>query len=450
MGSLWTKGAPTNTTKHGSPAVGHAAAALPPAPAQGSASGAEPTAIPEGRAPGSAPFSLVSPSLPSAGSAALSAGPATPSTDMPLRGGGEPRDGGPGTSPAGRSGALIPAEASPAREGNAAPPICTHSLSDHFDGVGACQIHGCSCQDGLSHARASFEAARTNTADATRSPASGAAGKWGRGPAPEASPSPSATTSTPAGRGSSTTAPGAEDPRPAEARPDTYLELLVLLEDALAQVEADEAADRALARLPFTPDTPEKVAWLMRLLFELQEEGARILASAEARVRALEQSIRRLGRCSGAPLLEHLREQLSRVRGRRNARSVRLEQGTLGLRKIRATGGVQITDARAAREHAALTDDPTAPRFGEWVTRYELRAEHYRAIAAERFDATGELMPGCEYVPAAETLYVHSDLRDAKGNRAMKSLAIARVIAGEQIADANGAPRLDTDQEDEG
>lgn len=431
MGSLWTK----NATKHGSPAAARKGGALPPAPAQGSASGAEPTAIPEGRAPGSASFSLVSPSLPSAGSAASpSAGPATPS--HPVRGAAEQSPSGGDPSPG--AGPLPASVTSAASEVVAGGP----STSPADFCAGSCGDNPCAEHDYR-------RPARTNTADATRSPASGAAGNWGRGPAPEASPSPSATT-TPAGRGSSTTAPGAEDPRPAEGRPDTYLELLVLLEDALAQVEADEAADRELARLPFKPDTPEKVAWLMRLLFELQEEGARILASAEARARALEQSIRRLGRCYGAPLLEHLREQLSRVRGRRNVRSVRLEQGTLGLRKIRATGGVQITDARAAREHAALTDDPSAPRFGEWVTRYELRAEHYRAIAAERFDATGELMPGCEYVPAAETLYVHSDLRDAKGNRAMKSLAIARVIAGEQIADANGAPRLDTDQEDEG
>lgn len=252
-------------------------------------------------------------------------------------------------------------------------------------------------------------------------------------------------------------APGAATPRAASpvppregAKPDTYLELLGALEQALAQVEAEEAADRELARVAFVPDTPEKVAWLMRLLFELQERAARILAAAEARVRAIEHDLRRLGRAYAAPLREHLRRELAQVRGRRNPKSVRLDEGTLGTRAVAGTGGLQITDAATARAHAETTDDPTAPALGAWVTRYALDERRYLARAAEAFAATGELLPGVSWVAAAEVLYVHSDLRDARGKRVMKQLPLARIVTddrGERIEGAAGACLEIDDQE---
>lgn len=354
---------------------------------------APPAGVPAPVAAGTSPrLSLSVPAEAARGglSPAVVAASASTSTDMPLRGGGEPQDGGPGQhAPAGRSGALIPAEASPARKGNAAPPPSA-----------------------------------TGPGSAVAAP--------GATTAPSAAPA-----STPAREG-------------AGAKPDTYLELLAALEQALAQVEAEQAADRELARVAFVPDTPEKVAWLMRLLFELQERAARILAAAEARVRALEYDIRRLGYAYAAPLREHLRRELAQVRGRRNPKSVRLEEGTLGTRAVAGTGGLQITDPATARAHAETTDDPTAPALGEWVTRYALDERRYLARAAEAFSATAELLPGVSWVAAAEVLYVHSDLRDARGNRVMKQLPLARIVTddrGERIEGAAGASLEIDDQE---
>lgn len=250
-----------------------------------------------------------------------------------------------------------------------------------------------------------------------------------------AEPRPGTSEAAPAGGNPVSAAPEASPAAAAIAAgalvpaPSTYISLLAQLEEALAQAEAEVEDDRRLERIAFVPNTPEKVAWLMRLLFELQEQGARILATAEARLRAIEASQKRLGAHYAAPLLDHLRIQLLYARGgSKERKSVRLEEGVLGRRKVKGTGGVQLVDVDAAAAHAEATDDPIAPRLGAWVTRYDLDRARYLARAAALFDQAGELLPGCSFVPEAEILYVKSDLPG------MKQIPLARVSVGGQIA----------------
>lgn len=198
----------------------------------------------------------------------------------------------------------------------------------------------------------------------------------------------------------------------------SYLDFVADLEDALA------AAETARPPREFAPDTEERVDWLLRKLFEDQERAARIRAAAEARCAEIEGRMRYLASKYAVPLAEYLEGELPKAR--KGAKSIRLSEGIVGFRDEK--GGPRVEDVREVERWAEAHDDPTAPRFGEWA----YRVDKDRVLA--HVLATGESVPGVEIREPRRLLYAQSDLRDARGKKAMKTVQITRLAAEALVA----------------
>jgi hypothetical protein len=199
--------------------------------------------------------------------------------------------------------------------------------------------------------------------------------------------------------------------------PSSYLAFVADLEDALAAAEATRPPRE------FAPDTEERVDWLLRKLFEDQERASRIRAAAEARCAEIEGRMRYLAAKYATPLADYVEGMIA---GKPRKKSIRLSEGLVGFRDEK--GGPRVVDLADATRWAEAQDDPTAPRFGAW--RYV--ADKDALIA--HVEATGESVPGVEIRAPKRLLYAQSDLRDARGKKAMRTIQITRLAAEALVA----------------
>jgi len=207
----------------------------------------------------------------------------------------------------------------------------------------------------------------------------------------------------------------------------SYRDLVDDLEEALA------GAERVAPPRQFSPDTEERVDWLLRKLFEDQERINRIQAAADMRIAEVEGGMLYLASRYAEPLAEFLEGALRHAR--RGAKSVRLSEGLLGFRSEK--GGPRVTDKAEATRWAEAHDDPTAPRFGEWV----YVADPKKLVA--HVVNTAEPIPGVEIREPRRLLYAQSDLRDGRGKKCMRTIQITRLATK-----ALGAPEADEPEEE--
>jgi hypothetical protein len=198
---------------------------------------------------------------------------------------------------------------------------------------------------------------------------------------------------------------------------ESYLAFVSDLEEALERAEATRPPRE------FAPDTEERVDWLLRKLFEDQERASRIRAAAEARCAEIEGRMRYLAAKYATPLADYVEGMIA---GKPRKKSIRLSEGLVGFRDEK--GGPRVFDLADATRWAEAQDDPTAPRFGAW--RYV--ADKDALIA--HVEATGESVPGVEIRAPKRLLYAQSDLRDARGKKAMRTIQITRLAAEALVA----------------
>lgn len=198
---------------------------------------------------------------------------------------------------------------------------------------------------------------------------------------------------------------------------ESYLAFVADLEEALELAEATRPPRE------FAPDTEERVDWLLRKLFEDQERVSRIRAAADARAAEIEGRMRYLAAKYATPLADYVEGMIA---GKPRKKSIRLSEGLVGFRDEK--GGPRVTDLADATRWAEAQDDPTAPRFGAW--RYVVDKD---ALLAH-VDKTGESVPGVEIRAPKRLLYAQSDLRDARGKKAMKTIQITRLAAEALVA----------------
>lgn len=135
--------------------------------------------------------------------------------------------------------------------------------------------------------------------------------------------------------------------------------------------------------------------WLLKQYSCIDAEIALIQAQAAAAVKRLQSDRESLERLYQSELEEYTRQRLQM--DKRGRKSIILAHGTLAFRTVPA--GLKIVDEQAALEWAIENE-----RCLETVR--VLDKNIFRVIATDTVNATGEILPGVEYVGERESFSI--------------------------------------------
>jgi hypothetical protein len=164
-------------------------------------------------------------------------------------------------------------------------------------------------------------------------------------------------------------------------------------------------------RPEFHIDSEAAANWYARRMASIEAERTRVKAQAAAIVAQLDADENHLRRLYEDEAREWARQEIERRhKGRR--RSLVLLQGTFAFRAV--PPALKLADEAAALDYAERraafkgNPDGTGPADFPNCARLEptLDAATYREAAAEWFEQTGELLPGCVYQGERETFAV--------------------------------------------
>ena len=146
--------------------------------------------------------------------------------------------------------------------------------------------------------------------------------------------------------------------------------------------------------------------WYVDKILSRQERIARIKAQAQEMIEREEADLARLHARFGAELEQWALREIESRGGK--TKTLRLLQGTVSVRTVPAS--VRIADAEAAMEAAKAQ----MPELVQVVQTEKLDTAAYRKAAQERLEATGDVLPGVEPVPARQSVTVKAE----KGGKA--------------------------------
>ncbi len=163
----------------------------------------------------------------------------------------------------------------------------------------------------------------------------------------------------------------------------------------------------------FVVNSDERLAWLVGKKADLASRKARVAVQAASMIADIQREEDRLDDMYGAQAEAVLRDLLSRQR-RRNARSFKFLEGTIGLRTT--PEGLRVTNKDSLMD-GILGHPELMPLIRDSIDATEFKRHVTVADGRLYLKATGEHLhlPGIELTPAVEKVYIKTgDVEDAE------------------------------------